>query len=84
MVIFPDKEYATLLTCEPYMVNTHRLLVRGVRVSNNEIIQNKSNSTYEKVEKNLFRYWWVIVVIISISLLFLLALLFAKRKQKDS
>ena len=27
-----NKDYVTLLTCTPYGVNTHRLLVRGVRV----------------------------------------------------
>ena len=30
--IFPDEDYLTLLTCTPYGVNTHRLLVRGARV----------------------------------------------------
>lgn len=30
--IVPDGDYATLLTCTPYGVNTHRLLVRGVRI----------------------------------------------------
>ena len=30
--IEPDKDYATLITCTPYGVNDHRLLVRGVRV----------------------------------------------------
>ena len=30
-----DKDYVTLLTCTPYGINTHRLLVRGVRVDNN-------------------------------------------------
>ena len=28
----PGKDYMTLLTCTPYGVNTHRLLVRGIRV----------------------------------------------------
>lgn len=28
-----DKDYVTLLTCTPYGVNSHRLLVRGVRVN---------------------------------------------------
>ena len=27
-----DKDYCTLLTCTPYGINTHRLLVRGVKV----------------------------------------------------
>lgn len=28
------KDYVTLVTCTPYAVNTHRLLIRGVRVDN--------------------------------------------------
>ena len=28
----PGEDYVTLVTCTPYAVNTHRLLVRGVRI----------------------------------------------------
>ncbi len=34
--IVPGKDYCTLLTCTPYGINTHRLLVRGVRVHQEE------------------------------------------------
>ena len=30
--IFEGEDYVTLLTCTPYMINTHRLLVRGHRI----------------------------------------------------
>ena len=30
------KDYCTLLTCTPYGINSHRLLVRGVRIENTE------------------------------------------------
>ena len=33
LMIEEGKDYVTLVTCTPYAVNTHRLLVRGVRVS---------------------------------------------------
>lgn len=29
-----DKDYVTLMTCTPYGINTHRLLVRGTRIEN--------------------------------------------------
>ena len=35
--IAEGKDYCTLVTCTPYGVNTHRLLVRGHRVDNQEI-----------------------------------------------
>ena len=32
--INPEKDYITLMTCTPYGINTHRLLVRGTRIEN--------------------------------------------------
>ena len=32
--IEPDKDLCTLVTCTPYGVNSHRLLVRGQRIDN--------------------------------------------------
>lgn len=34
LLIEKGKDYCTLITCTPYGVNTHRLLVRGVRTDN--------------------------------------------------
>ena len=34
--INPNEDYVTLVTCTPYGVNTHRLLVRGHRITNVE------------------------------------------------
>lgn len=31
LTVDPDKDYVTLITCTPYGINTHRLLVRGFR-----------------------------------------------------
>lgn len=36
--VFKGKDYCTLVTCTPYGVNTHRLLVRGHRVPNSEYV----------------------------------------------
>lgn len=32
LLVVPGKDYATLLTCTPIMINTHRLIVRGHRI----------------------------------------------------
>lgn len=34
LAIRPGKDYCTLVTCTPYGVNTHRMLVRGRRIDN--------------------------------------------------
>lgn len=35
--IFEGEDYCTLLTCTPYGINTHRLLVRGTRIAGDEV-----------------------------------------------
>jgi sortase family protein len=39
LAIDPAKDYCTLVTCTPYGINSHRLLVRGHRIENEEIAQ---------------------------------------------
>ena len=39
LTIEPGKDYATLVTCTPYAVNTHRLLVRGSRIPYEEAVR---------------------------------------------
>ncbi len=34
--IVPGEDYCTLVTCTPYGINSHRLLVRGTRIENQE------------------------------------------------
>lgn len=38
LTIAPGKDYVTLVTCTPYAVNTHRLLVRGMRIPYEEAV----------------------------------------------
>ena len=41
LAIDPDEDYCTLVTCTPYGINTHRLLVRGHRVANRVVAENE-------------------------------------------
>ena len=43
LAIDPDQDYVTLVTCTPYGINSHRLLVRGSRIETNEK-ENNDNS----------------------------------------
>ena len=45
LVIFPGKDYVTLLTCYPYGINSHRLLVRGERMPYNGKLDENGNVT---------------------------------------
>ncbi|MBQ8663932.1 MAG: class C sortase [Eubacterium sp.] len=53
--VVSGKDYVTLVTCTPYGVNSHRLLVRGLRVDENQpidpdnmIIQNEAETIEAK------------------------------------
>ncbi len=51
--IVQGKDYVTLLTCYPYGVNSHRLLVRGERVDfNGEVVFGESGNVETVTEKN--------------------------------
>lgn len=63
------KDYCTLVTCTPYGVNTHRLLVRGKRIDN--IVENTAVATNDAIiiEKT------VVALVIGVPILILLLFL---------
>lgn len=48
--IVPGEDYCTLLTCTPYGVNTHRLLVRGKRTDYQEVVDAAKSEKPKKAE----------------------------------
>lgn len=76
--IDPNQDYCTLVTCTPYGVNSHRLLVRGHRVENEEAAQTV------RVTADAMQIEPVIVaplVAIPMLLLLLIVLLLPKPKK---
>lgn len=69
--IVPGHDYMTLLTCTPYMVNSHRLLVRGHRVPYSQEIEEKQQAIHEenRMYKILFYITLAILMIVLIRLL---------------
>ena len=76
--IVKGKDYCTLMTCTPYGVNTHRLLVRGHRIDNIEQAQSvRVTADAVQIEPTLVAP----IVAIPILLLLLIALLLPKRQK---
>ena len=48
----PDKDYCTLITCTPYGINSHRMLVRGFRVDAPEPNTSTAPQTSVRAEAN--------------------------------
>ncbi len=83
MAVEDGKDYVTLFTCTPYGVNTHRLLVRGIRV---EYMGDDVTPTGTAAVVNTLRNYYLIIafsaiIIALIIILIIRALL--KRKQEN-
>lgn len=77
--IDPDKDYCTLVTCTPYGVNSHRMLVRGHRV------ENEVEARIIRVTADAIQIEPVVVaplVAVPMLLLLLAVLLVTTRKKK--
>lgn len=64
--IVDGKDYVTLLTCTPYMVNTHRLLVRGKRITpyTEAIYQEEAKKGKVQGFKRVLSYLLILLLII--------------------
>lgn len=76
--IHKDKDYATLVTCEPYMINTHRLLVRGRRIPYVEKLIEGDN-LLEKT--NIFYKYKDLLSLLGIIFISLAIILYRKKKS---
>ena len=78
--IVPGEDYCTLVTCTPYGINTHRLLVRGHRVENTP----EAARMHVTADATQFDPLLVAPVLaIPILLLLLMILLVPKRRRKS-
>ena len=65
-----NKDYITLMTCTPYGINTHRLLVRGTRIEN---LEEEIYITTEAFKVNKFTVTLIILIPIILILLIIIA-----------
>ena len=76
--IDPGQDYCTLVTCTPYGINTHRLLVRGHRV------ENQAQAKVVRVTADAMQIEPVLVapIVAAPMLLVLLILLLVKTRRR--
>lgn len=75
------KDYVTLVTCTPYGVNTHRLLVRGSRVEYKKAEANRIESSKNLSTADIVFYISLALVIIAIIVSILLISKSKKKKK---
>lgn len=77
--LYPEegKEYCSLVTCTPYGINTHRLIVRGIR------IENAESKTMQFVPNDAYRIDVLLVsLVIAIPILFVLFVILMVKYSK--
>ncbi len=73
------RDLCTLLTCDPYMINSHRLLVTGHRIeSTPELIEQASANQVSFILK----YWEYAVIVAFFALIWLVIFLIRRRLRK--
>lgn len=80
LVLEDGKDYCTLVTCTPYGINTHRLLVRGHRIENLEdsyVIPDVNVNSEVKIIESL-----VVIAIIEVPVLLLTGIVLIVRNKK--
>ena len=77
--IVQGRDYCTLVTCTPYGVNSHRLLVRGHRTEN---VEDYTSITANAVEFSSFTVATAIAIPILI-VLFLIVMISTRKKKND-
>ena len=82
------KDYCTLVTCTPYGVNTHRLLVRGERTDYVEATEDQSNFEVKKTKSQWQEEYIKSIIIASIAFIVMIVILVTVRymlykKQKN-
>lgn len=85
--INPDNDYVTLVTCTPFGVNTHRLLVRGKRISTGEektklpVVEQTESTWNKEYQKALFV--GVIVLFTILFIFFIIRFIFRHFHRKE-
>lgn len=82
LAIEPEADYVTLVTCTPFGINTHRLLVRGHRVPSAKLLAPMQATSHEATASTWERqYVTSIVISLSAAAVIALGFYFVKRRQ---
>ena len=87
MQVVPGEEYVTLLTCTPYGVNSHRLLVRGSRTAYNGEEEAEEKTPVGNMVESIQSYYMLYLVLILAMILLMGIFIMAGKgagKKKDS
>lgn len=81
LAVEPGKDYVTLLTCTPYGVNSHRLLVRGHQVPYDpEVVQKEAAQLFNTSVHTNYLMW--VIVGLAVTGIFVIGLIIYDRRKR--
>lgn len=90
-VIVPEKDYITLVTCTPYGINSHRLLVRGVRTDYDisqdvyeEVIESKNDGFYIDNLYIPYNVFFIVLGCIGFAFVFFIVVIIVRKKKRKN
>ena len=84
MKVEEGKDYVTLFTCTPYGVNTHRLLVRGIRTEYlGEDDPPKGTEAVVETVKNYYMVFGIAGFILAVIIIMIIRQIFRKQEAKS-
>lgn len=75
------QDYITLITCTPYAINTHRLLVRGTRIDTDEYFATVNNNNLNN-QKGSVNYLFISILVVFIILIVIFIFTKAIKRRK--
>lgn len=83
--IIEGEDLVTLITCTPYMVNTHRLLVTGHRIpyeEKQEVVEEKKENIPTEIKTEVYDYW-IYGIVGAVLVLFIFLYVWKRKKEGD-
>lgn len=81
--ILPGEDLCTLVTCTPYGINSHRLLVRGHRIetAKPETVEDAAAMAPEEQEKPGMAFLWVFAAVLAAAAAAVILFFYKKKKS---
>lgn len=81
--IVDGKDYVTLVTCTPYAINTHRLLVRGERIDYNRDVEKQTQIDMSLSTADVILYVGLTIAVVLIIVAVIMLIHYKKKKGKN-
>jgi len=80
------KDYVSLFTCTPYGVNSHRLIVRGIRIPYEEEVKEEVKVTAPEVMlesvQNYYTFYLIFGLAVTLLVIIIMKFVFGRRRRK--